>query len=273
MTDPSVPPGSPGPPRPPGLSSRSRTILFFALSLVGLILLIVAFSVTLSGRTGSVDLKADLAAGSTLSVQLPNADIDLRQSPDDEVHVTMTGTFFGNRPTLTATTEGGVTEVRGGCRAALFSRCSVTVTVALPRDLPATVDGENGRITAVGLSGRLNLGTTNGAIETTGSVGRTELRSTNGAIRVTDATAKTVSAATTNGAISLQFADAPEDVTATSTNGGITVRVPDDGVTYRVTAQTTNGSVERDSVPSDSTSRRSITALTTNGGITVQAID
>jgi hypothetical protein len=44
-----------------------------------------------------------------------------------------------------------------------------------------------------------------------------------------------------------------------------------DGVTYRVTAQTTNGSVTDDTVPSDSTSRRAITARTTNGAITVEA--
>jgi len=186
--------------------------------------------------------------------------------------VRMTGSYFGTEPTLSARTEGGVTEVRGGCRAQFFSRCSVTVTVQLPRALPVTAAGENGRIGASGLTGRVTLSTTNGQVETTGTVGRLDLRTTNGDIRVADATSKTVSASTTNGSVTLAFRDAPEAVDAGSTNGSITVRVPVDAVSYRVTAQTTNGSVTDDTVPSDSTSRRSITAQTTNGGITIEAV-
>ena len=78
-------------------------------------------------------------------------------------------------------------------------------------------------------------------------------------------------ATTTNGSVELAFTDAPDAVDASSTNGSITVRVPVSGVSYLVSAQTTNGSVDSDTVPSDSTSRRSITAQTTNGGIAIQA--
>jgi DUF4097 and DUF4098 domain-containing protein YvlB len=189
------------------------------------------------------------------------------------VHVRMTGSYFGNEPTLTARTSGGVTEVRGGCRPQLFSRCSLTVAVQLPRSLPTTVNGENGRITASGLTGRISLSTTNGTIETLGTVGRVDLRTTNGDIRVTEAASASVAGTTTNGSVTMQFVSPPESVDAGSTNGSVTVRVPVDGVTYRVTAQTTNGNVDSGSVPSNSTSRRSITAQTTNGGITIQALD
>jgi len=241
--------------------------------ILGLLLLIAAFVFALSGRSGPVDLGADLAPGTSLSVQVPNAALTLEPSTDGQVHVRMTGSYFGNEPTLTARTSGGVTEVRGGCRPQLFSRCALSVTVQLPTALPSTVDGENGRITVSGLTGRLDLHTTNGTIDVLGSVGRVDLGTTNGDIRVAESASAAVAATTTNGSVTLQFVNPPDSVDAGSTNGSITVRVPVDGVTYRVTAQTTNGSVERDSVPSDSTSRRSITALTTNGGITVQAID
>jgi len=279
MTDASAlptppPPPPPRPPAPPagkGPTPLWRTLLYIFIPIVGLLLLIAAFVFALWGRSGPVDRSADLAPGTSLSVVLPNAEIVLEPSTDDQVHVRMTGSYFGTEPTLSARTEGGVTEVRGGCRSQFFSRCSVTVTVQLPRALPVTAVGENGRITASGLTGRVTLTTTNGAIETAGTVGRADLQTTNGDIRLTDTVSKTVNASTTNGSVTLEFVDAPEVVDAGSTNGQITVRVPVDGVTYRVTAQTTNGTVTDDTVPSDSTSRRAITAQTTNGAISIAA--
>ena len=274
MTDASALPPPPNPPvRPAGTGPTPvwRILLYIFIPIVGLLLLIAVAVFALWGRSGSVDRSADLAPGTSLSVLLPNAQIVLEPSPDDQVHVRMTGSYFGTEPTLSARTEGGVTEVRGGCRSQFFSRCSVTVAVQLPRALPVTAVGENGRIAASGLTGRITLTTTNGVVETVGAVGRVDLQTTNGDIRVTDTTSKTVAASTTNGSVTLEFVDAPEVVDAGSTNGQITVRVPVDGVTYRVTAQTTNGSVTDDTVPSDSTSRRAITARTTNGAITVEA--
>ena len=271
MTDTSAPPTPP--PAPAGKSPTPvwRILLYVLVPIVAALVLIAAFVIALWGRSGPVDQSADLAPGTSLSVELPNAVIVLEPSVDDEVHVRMTGSYFGNEPTFSARTDGGVTEVRGGCRAQIFSRCSVTVTVQLPAALPVTAAGENGRIAASGLTGRVTLTTTNGVIETDGTVGRVDLHSTNGDIRVTDAVSTSVVASTTNGSVTLQFVDAPQTVEAGSTNGQITVRVPVDGVSYRITAQTTNGTVTDDTVPSDSTSRRSITARTTNGGITIEA--
>lgn len=273
---PPPPPAGPPPGQPPtgaGPAPLWRTLLFIFVPILGLLLLIAAFVFALSGRSGPVDLGADLAPGTSLSVQVPNAALTLEPSTDGQVHVRMTGSYFGNAPTLTARTSNGVTEVRGGCRPQLFSHCAIAITVQLPTTLPTTVDGENGKITASGLTGRLDLHTTNGTIDVLGSVGRVDLRTTNGDVRVAESASASVAATTTNGSVTLQFVNPPDSVDAGSTNGSLTVRVPVDGVTYRVTAQTTNGSVDSGTVPSDSTSRRSITALTTNGGITIQAID
>ena len=83
------------------------------------------------------------------------------------------------------------------------------------------------------------------------------------------ATSADVTASTTNGSVDLGFVDPPTDVVARSTNGSVTVRVPVDGLTYFVTARTTNGTTNTDSVPSDRTSNRTITAETTNGSVNV----
>ena len=238
--------------------------------IVGLLLLVAVFVFTLSGRGGPVDLSADLAPGTSLKVRIPSAEVTLEASADDQVHVRMTGSYYGSEPTLSARTSHGVTEVRGGCRPRLFSRCSVAVTVQLPPALPTTVKAENGRVTASGLTGRLDLQTTNGTIEATGTLGRVDLRTTNGDIRLSDTASAAVAATTTNGSVTLHFVNPPESIDAGSTNGSVTVQVPIEGVTYRVDANTTNGHVDDNTVPTDSTSRRSITAHTTNGTITIQ---
>jgi hypothetical protein len=278
MTDP-PPPGRPSASSPSpeqradgqGPAPLWRTLLYILVPTIGLLLLIAAFFFALSGRSGSVDLGATEAAGTSLDVRVPNAAVTLEPSTDDQIRVSMTGSFFGTEPTLSVRTEGGVTEVRGGCRSQLFSRCSVRVTVQLPRSLPTTVNGQNGRIEASGLTGRLTLETTNGAIEAEGTVGRVDAGTTNGDITVTAAASKIVQASTTNGSVELTFTDAPDSVDAGSTNGAVTVRVPVSQVSYLVTAQTTNGSVNTATVPSDRTARRSITAQTTNGNVTVEA--
>jgi DUF4097 and DUF4098 domain-containing protein YvlB len=265
---------SPGPvPRAAGQGPAPlwRTLLYILVPTVGLLLLVAAFFFALTGRSGSVDLAATEAPGTSLSVQIPNASVTLEPSTDDQIRVSVTGTFFGSEPTLSVRTEGGVTEVRGGCRTQLFSHCSIRVAVQLPRALPTTVDGENGRIEASGLTGRLTLETSNGTIEARGTVGRLDAETTNGDVTVTDATSTLVQASTTNGSVELDFTDAPDSVDATSTNGSVIVRVPVSQVSYLVTAQTTNGSVNTETVPSDRTSRRSITAQTTNGSVTVEA--
>jgi DUF4097 and DUF4098 domain-containing protein YvlB len=59
-------------------------------------------------------------------------------------------------------------------------------------------------------------------------------------------------------------------VEAESTNGGITIQVPDDGEEYAVDAETTNGPIDDDDVGSNATAERTITARTTNGGITLE---
>jgi hypothetical protein len=247
-----------------------RTLLYILVPTIGALLLVAAFFFALSGRSGPVDLAADEVPGTSLDVRVPNAAVTLTPSSDDEMHVRVTGSFFGTAPTLSVQTEGGVTEVRGGCRPQLFSRCSIRVAVQLPRSLPVTVNGENGRIEASGLTGRLTLETSNGAIQTDGTVGRLDVQTTNGDVSVTDAASRIVRASTTNGSVELTFTDAPDTVDAGSTNGSITVRVPVSQVSYLITAQTANGEVNTDTVPSDRTARRSITAQTTNGSVTVE---
>jgi DUF4097 and DUF4098 domain-containing protein YvlB len=120
-----------------------------------------------------------------------------------------------------------------------------------------------------GLEGDIALGTTNGALDLRQVSGALDLLTTNGAISVVDCSSGQVGVQTTNGAIDLRFSQAPTTVEATSTNGGVSVRVPDQ-VSYFIDAHTTNGPVNTEALSSDRFADRTITVSTTNGGILVE---
>jgi DUF4097 and DUF4098 domain-containing protein YvlB len=184
----------------------------------------------------------------------------------------MSGRYAGTAPTLDLTTSNGETRITGGCpdHWMFFNRCAVTLHITVPGDVPVTVRGENGRISADGLTGDLDFSTQNGRIEASGTAGTVSFQTTNGSVSVHDSTSSRVDAGTTNGSIELELATAPERAVTSTVNGGISIRVPDDGTDYAVTADTTNGEVSTDAVGTVPGSRNSISAQTVNGGVTIE---
>lgn len=256
--------------RPKSSAGRS-TLIIIGIAIV-VILGAAAVFLGLSLRGTAINATQEVAAGTRVSVNLRNAEINLRPSTDGRVHVTAEGSYLGEEPVVTAKTSGEVTSIAGrGCENHWFGRCELQVTVALPEALRVTVLGSNGAVTATGLIGPLDLETTNGRIDVNGASRRLELKSTNGAIRLREATSPRVSATTSNGSVDLDFARAPVSVEATSSNGAVTVRVPVRGVTYFVDVRTTNGAITTNSVPSDRAAGRTITVRTSNGAVTVAA--
>ncbi|MET1051902.1 MAG: DUF4097 family beta strand repeat-containing protein [Mycetocola sp.] len=271
-------PPSPYPPTPPERkrSAGAAVLLFVGIPLVILALIIggsVAAVNVLRGTSVNENAQAD--AGSLVTIDMPNAAIVVSPGSGDQVTVTMRGSYTGTPPRLDVTASGDETEVSGGCPDGWFfvNRCQVRVEVALPADVDVTVRGQNGAIIADELRGDLDLATTNGAIEVEESSGALVLHTTNGRVELDDSRSAEVQAQTTNGTVELSFAAAPEEVTATSTNGQIRIEVPDDGTEYFVDANTTNGNVDTEDVPGDRRANRTITANTTNGAVTIETSD
>jgi Putative adhesin len=251
------------PPRRP-MSPAVKVLLFVVAPLL-VLAIVAALLVALWPTPVHADFRADGAAQTTVAVE--DADIRLLASGDGEVHVEVTGWHSGSEPEFTVRAAGDETVVGGGCRQFLLSRCSLTVTVAVPSTADVRVTGTNGTITAERLSGELELVTSNGALRVIEPAGDLDLRTSNGSIQVMDATSARVSADTTNGQVELHFADAPDEAIARSTNGSITIRVPE-GDAYFVDAQTTNGRVSSE-VESDRFADSTLTAETSNGDISV----
>ncbi len=268
-------PGSPPPPPPPGqdtsrkrvLSPLAKILLFVGLPLL---IILIGIGVTLAFWVTPVSFHYTASGSPTIAVTAPNAGIRVIPSTDDKVHVDATGWHSGPKPTLTVNTNGGTTTIQGRCGDNWFSRCSLEITVSAPPTVHLTVTGTNGAIEVSDLTGSVRIETTNGRIDTRNLIGTLDLRTINGAIRAVGCESDDVIARTTNGAVDLDFTQAPSTVEAKSTNGSITVRVPDD-VTYFVEAHTVNGHVDTNDIGSDRKAERTINAETVNGSITVKA--
>jgi Putative adhesin len=257
------------PPRAP-LSTTARILLFVGLPLL-VVAIIVAGVATAVPLLRGTDFSAgyQVPAAEIVRVDVTNARFDITPATDGKVSVRVTGSYTGAKPRITVETADGESTVTGGCVRQWFTLCGLRIAMAVPPTTELVLTSSNGAVAVRGLSGAVDLRTDNGGIRLRDLSGDIRATTTNGSIATSGTTGQQVSVRTTNGNVDLRFATPPQQVEADSTNGGILVRVPDDGADYFLDAQTTNGTVS-DQLPSDRTSERTITATTTNGNVTVE---
>jgi hypothetical protein len=123
---------------------------------------------------------------------------------------------------------------------------AVSYKIEVPRGVRVDVETVNGAIAVHGTAADLKAETTNGAVQVGGVQGKIHLESTNGAISAVD-TAGSVVAETTNGQIDVDLKQVARggEMSLTSTNGGIRLKVPHD-IQASISASTTNGHVSTD---------------------------
>ena len=145
-------------------------------------------------------------------------------------------------------------------------RVGVTYNVKIPRGAIVDADNVNGNVRLAGTRGTGRIETTNGRIEVERTSGALVLSSTNGGIKVVQAEGA-VKASTTNGRIEAELTRvaAGHDLGFSSTNGGVTVRLPRD-VQLSVDAATTNGGIDSDFDLAGGESRRGRLSGDINGG-------
>jgi len=122
----------------------------------------------------------------------------------------------------------GELRITQSCPVLQLVVCSVRTTIRVQRGVDVVVHATSGSIRLAGLSGSIDVS------------------STAGGITATELTATRVKARSSAGGIDLTFAEAPRSVDARSTAGGITIIVPPDETSYRVTTHATAGSVRQD---------------------------
>jgi hypothetical protein len=170
------------------------------------------------------------------------------------------------RTDITWQQDGETLKLRVVCRGIVTS-CSARHEIEVPADLPVRLTSRNGPVRADGFGAGLDLTSHNGEISVSGAAGPLTLASHNGRVTATDVTTDRVRATSHNGAIRLELATAPAEVTAKSHNGGISVQLPGEA-SYQVDAEAKNGQVDV-TVDQGGDAHR-VSARSHNGSITVR---
>jgi hypothetical protein len=174
--------------------------------------------------------------------------------------------FRGTAPVTTHRVAAGILTLDSHCPDR--HGCTVGYDITVPTATAVSASDVVGSITLRSLSGRVNANTDAGNIDLVSISGPIEVTGHAGQILGQDVSSPHAAVHLSAGRIDLTFSAAPTVLTAASTAGSVTLRVPG-GVAYAVHASTTIGST-RVTVPSSPSSPHVITATVKTGAVIVE---
>lgn len=230
------------------MTTAQRRMLIIGLIPV-LALVITGAAVTVSEIRGKLpyDYSASFTPGPQGVKVVSGVAMQLLGSADDQVHVTVDGTYAAARPEVKVSTAGGVLDVETTCPDV---HCDVELTVEVPSAAPVHAKAEGTSMSAIGVASPLTVEADDASITLT------RLRS------------QRVSVDAMHGSIDLMFDSAPIEVNATASDGSLTVQLPRT-TTYAIDALAAQGSTQID-VPDDASSSNRLYLRTSYGSIIVQ---
>jgi hypothetical protein len=211
-----------------------------------------------------------------------------------------------SQPTVSTHLDAGVLTVAApGCRGGFgFHTCDVGLTLAVPKDVPVTIDTDSGSTTVTGPTGALRVKGDSGSLSVrdstapltaevdsgsvmidraaasarvkvdSGSLTVTSLAGDltaelhSGSLNATDLTSKTVTVNADSGDTNLEFGAAPTSVKTVSDSGDTRIELPGDSGPYAVSAHVDSGSRSVD-VPTDGSAARHIDTSNDSGDVTI----
>ncbi|WP_329003496.1 DUF4097 domain-containing protein [Kribbella sp. NBC_00709] len=230
------------------MTSAQRKMLIIGLVPM-LVLVVGGAALTVSMIRGRLpySYSASFAPGPQGVKVVSDVSFELQASADGQVHVTVDGTYAAAQPAVKVSTVGGVLDVETSCPDV---QCEVDVTVEVPGTSAVQAKADGTSMSAVGVASPLTVEADDG------SVTLTRIRSTR------------VSVDARHGSVDILFDSAPDQVTATASNGSLTVQLPGT-TTYAIDALAAQGSTQVD-VPNDPSSSNRVYLRTSYGSITVQ---
>lgn len=174
--------------------------------------------------------------------------------------------FLGTAPVTTHRMTAGVLTLDSHCL--VLKGCTVGYDITVPPATPVSVSDNAGTITLRSLSGRVTAHADAGGVSLASVSGPLMVTGHAGQILGQDVSSARAVVRLSAGRIDITFSAVPETLTATSTAGSVTLRVPG-GVSYAVHASTQVGSTKV-TVPHSPASRHVITATVTTGAVIVE---
>ena len=177
-------------------------------------------------------------------------------------------TWSMSRPDVTSGVVDDQLTMTSRCSWSIGLGCSGSVRLVVPPGTTIRVHDSDGGVSVRHISADLEVESSDGDIDVADVTGSMRLRSSDGSVTGTDIRSSSVDAKTSDGPVRLDFADAPTDVRAVSSDGSVDVRVPRDGNPWAVHASTSDGSRSVD-IATDPAASRRIEARTSDGSITI----
>ena len=183
-----------------------------------------------------------------------------------KVSVTEHISYRHTAPVTTHRATAGTLTLDSNCPA--LETCSVGYDIGVPRSMTVRVSGNAGGIRLESLSGQVVAHTNAGNIDLDSVSGPVQVTGHAGAILGKNVSSVRATLRSSVGGIDVTFSAAPAIITATTSVGSVTLRVPGN-VPYAVDANTSVGST-RVSVTRSPASPHAITASTRTGSITIE---
>jgi DUF4097 and DUF4098 domain-containing protein YvlB len=182
-----------------------------------------------------------------------------------QVSVTERISYRHELPATTHALRGGTLTLTGACL--VSQTCDVEYHVRVPPATAVRINDLVGNIRLTAVTGQVTVHTNAGGIALRSLSGAVQMSDHAGSISGTAVSSATAALSTYVGSIDISFSAAPDTVTADTSVGSITLRLPR-GVVYAVHASATVGSVHV-TVPHASSSAHSITARARTGSVTI----
>jgi hypothetical protein len=230
------------------MTPAQRRMLIIGLVPV-LVLVITGAAVTVSLIRGKLpyNYSASFTPGPQGVKVVSGVAFQLLSSADGQVHVTVDGTYAAAQPAVQVSTVGGVLDVETTCP---DLHCEVELTVEVPSASAVHAKAEGTSMSAVGVASPLTI------------------EATDGSVTLTRVRSRRVSVDVVHGSLDMLFDTAPDQVTATASDGSLLVQVPRTA-TYAIDALAAQGSTQSD-IPSDSTATHHLYLRTSYGSISVR---
>lgn len=229
-------------------------------------------------RSRTVERSVEPVPGAPVRVSNVNGGVLVEPAAGDDVEVHAVVSANGRRGSvdaaevLTHRDDDGVTvEVEHDDGGFLSGNgASVELTVRIPEGVALTSAGTvNGELAVHGVAGDAHLESVNGGVTATDVDGRLAVETVNGGVEVENVRGLR-RVESTNGSVDVAVSELAEDLTAETTTGSVTIRLPR-GANPRLELHSTLGSTSVEGLAGDHDGRGpTIRASATTGSITVR---
>jgi hypothetical protein len=205
--------------------------------------------VTSGTRTSSYGFAGPLLG---VEIEIGRGDVEILGGGRSDVHVRRTESYaYGHEPRERLALDGGVLRIASDCASLVVGSCSAAYSVAVPDNVPVTVNVAHGDVRLAAYRGSAHLATQGGGISVDAFCGF-----------VLEATAK-------QGDVDVATACSPERLDLRSDSGDVRAVVPP--ARYRIDADSSSGRVDVRGLDAADDAPWEIRALSGSGDVSVAA--